>query len=557
MATYFVRPDASHGGANDGTSYADAWQGYSSINWTTLRGDVNTIYVCGTHGRWQILSKTNNGNLTTARGDYPGDPGVIDGDTLQSIQQNNTDDILYKNLTLTSASNDIAYVYGGSSNITFENCVFIDGSRAIFYTTILAAREMTGLTVRDCTVYGQSSNGIQIQCDNAVTQDISDITISGCEVYNLGGRGIILSSNATDSAVHTALIENTSVHDCGVIQELNGVSIRTTATGVLTTTPEAIKPYGVIVDNCTFYGNGYVGIEFSATTNTNNQPCILRNSLIYDNCQGATLDAGNVENIGCKGLIVEDCEIHTFVAPSQFDGVGLWMDLTFSAANALAPTECIYQRNKIYNHTFDTSFSAWDAVESNTNIGGPGIHILGGNNNKVIGNVIYGNTTGIQLRVHDNSSQTPSGNEIVNNTFVNNTVVGIALIDIDDTTNIIENNIFYGGEYGLLDTSAWADEEWGGANGYATKTISNNNFFGQSIGAIAGATGITNTDPVTTDPQLDSNYNLSTTSACLAAGVKWWTGPNPSGYNGEPFSDFDTDIGANQSTHSPFHPVNL
>lgn len=29
------------------------------------------------------------------------------------------------------------------------------------------------------------------------------------------------------------------------------------------------------------------------------------------------------------------------------------------------------------------------------------------------------------------------------------------------------------------------------------------------------------------------------------------------GANGEPFPGFDVDIGANQSTHGPFHPVNL
>jgi len=47
-------------------------------------------------------------------------------------------------------------------------------------------------------------------------------------------------------------------------------------------------------------------------------------------------------------------------------------------------------------------------------------------------------------------------------------------------------------------------------------------------------------------------------SVGIGIGYKWWgNNPNPVGADGEPFSDFHTDIGSVQSTHSPFHPVNL
>ncbi len=46
-------------------------------------------------------------------------------------------------------------------------------------------------------------------------------------------------------------------------------------------------------------------------------------------------------------------------------------------------------------------------------------------------------------------------------------------------------------------------------------------------------------------------------SSAVGVGGKWWTGTNPSGLNGEPFSEFDTDCGSSQSTHGPFHPLNL
>lgn len=68
---------------------------------------------------------------------------------------------------------------------------------------------------------------------------------------------------------------------------------------------------------------------------------------------------------------------------------------------------------------------------------------------------------------------------------------------------------------------------------------------------------LTNPDGSTADPLLSDTNELGVSSPCVGAGKKFWTGPNPQGANGEPFSDWDTDIGANQSTHSPFHPKNL
>ena len=65
------------------------------------------------------------------------------------------------------------------------------------------------------------------------------------------------------------------------------------------------------------------------------------------------------------------------------------------------------------------------------------------------------------------------------------------------------------------------------------------------------------TDAIIADPDIDSNYIPNSTSPLIGTGSKWWTGPNPIGNNGEPFSDIDTDIGSVQSTYGPFHPKNL
>ena len=47
-------------------------------------------------------------------------------------------------------------------------------------------------------------------------------------------------------------------------------------------------------------------------------------------------------------------------------------------------------------------------------------------------------------------------------------------------------------------------------------------------------------------------------SILIGNGDKWWAdGPHPIGFDGEPFSDFDTDIAGMQTKRGNFHPSNL
>ena len=57
---------------------------------------------------------------------------------------------------------------------------------------------------------------------------------------------------------------------------------------------------------------------------------------------------------------------------------------------------------------------------------------------------------------------------------------------------------------------------------------------------------------VNSDGTLQSDF-----TEAVGTGSKWWTGINPVSSNGEPYANLDVDKGGNQSTHGPFHPVNL
>ena len=52
--TLYVRPAGGAYGSEDGSTYADAWDGIENVEWGVDAGDVgpgDTLYVCGTHIR--------------------------------------------------------------------------------------------------------------------------------------------------------------------------------------------------------------------------------------------------------------------------------------------------------------------------------------------------------------------------------------------------------------------------------------------------------------------------------------------------------------------------
>jgi hypothetical protein len=173
------------------------------------------------------------------------------------------------------------------------------------------------------------------------------------------------------------------------------------------------------------------------------------------------------------------------------------------------------------------------------------------------GNIWAGNYVSdseIGMRVTDSENIGNQSITIANNTFVDCGYGATKhILDIDDdgvsaSTTIIKNNIFYGKS--AADTQAVYVSATVVTNG--TVTESNNCYYNNNVNNTVALT-----DEITTDPQLDANGYPASTSPCIGAGVKWWTGANPVGADGEPFADMETDIGAIQSKHSILHPTKL
>ena len=77
MTNWYVRPSGGTYGAEDGTSYADAWDGFTNVG-TVSPGD--RLYYCGTFTN-EILNFQQSGTLANPiiiDGSYSADPGIIE-----------------------------------------------------------------------------------------------------------------------------------------------------------------------------------------------------------------------------------------------------------------------------------------------------------------------------------------------------------------------------------------------------------------------------------------------------------------------------------------------
>lgn len=101
VTEYYVRPGAADqvpyaSGANDGSSYANAWQGLNNANFRTAANTASNamFWICGSHRALQgspttyynipIASGVSRSKPKIFRGDYPGDPGSVWGGYIPS-----------------------------------------------------------------------------------------------------------------------------------------------------------------------------------------------------------------------------------------------------------------------------------------------------------------------------------------------------------------------------------------------------------------------------------------------------------------------------------------
>jgi len=196
---YYVDKNAS--GQNNGTSWANAWESFSSINWGSVDpGDV--VYVSGgtdstVYGNLSIGASGTEGNPITIRNSYEaGHNGrvIIDyrGNTSQNCIHTNSNDYLYIKGFETYGGARGVYVFTSSYYVTVDSCIVMDfrgqgGIRIGGQDCYTCPQMSIGVVIKNCTVISPAGV-VGGQTDVIYAQGAHNTTLDGNFLWqrNLG-----------------------------------------------------------------------------------------------------------------------------------------------------------------------------------------------------------------------------------------------------------------------------------------------------------------------------------------------------------------------------------
>ncbi len=128
MADWFVRPNTSHSGTRNGTSYATAWGGWDEIVWGASGVNTgDTLYVCGAHSYTAVKSITAAVTGITIRGDNAAEAGSLSFTGTNIYFNVNRSSTTVQSLTITSQDRCIVPSGTPQTGFTLKNCT-LNGS---------------------------------------------------------------------------------------------------------------------------------------------------------------------------------------------------------------------------------------------------------------------------------------------------------------------------------------------------------------------------------------------------------------------------------------------
>lgn len=466
--------------------------------WAGLTAGTDVLYVHGTiTTQFQVGKSGTSGNLMEINGSKYN--AVYASTDAQTMRTNSNNYVYINGGTFTGGTDYQFYPFGSTDDIYVENATFIPVA-----------------SITDC---------IRFICQTAPCKNFS---VTNCSFAWADG---MLSSA---SAVRMAYLSNTTSANFvdGFIFSNNESSLQCRI--IYSTNSNAYtngrRTKNLRCENNVFRNTPAVSVNLVATSGDADSYSVIGNNQFY-NCgittTGVLGDLVNVIQTGNNLQLV--IEKNTIINPNTSatggDGHGIIVD-----------------------HLDTTQFSDGIIVRCNTITGATskatasGINVYSGTNTQVYGNVCKNNNIGIKIALAGST-----GTTVNNNTLRDNINWG-GQCDSSAPSSIWKNNVFSGSTTGL------------GSNSIGTlPTESYNTYYNNTtdLSDLGTPQTIDSTSTAAIIDPLDSSDVPVNKGDAFANGIKWWTGPNPESYSGEPFSDFDTDIGAIQSTYSPFHPVNL
>jgi len=169
---YFVRPAGTTYGDGSGTSYANAWSGFSSINWSLLEN--KTLNVCGTH--FELLVVGCN-NVTIVGNNILG-AGIIDGQSTRiCLIIDGYNNVLINNLTLNNGlvSNALNKLTTGT---IYNNCIFDTSTNQTTQHEGINVSSLIEVTYNNCIFKNGADDGVSLHGNN------TNVTINNCTFEN-------------------------------------------------------------------------------------------------------------------------------------------------------------------------------------------------------------------------------------------------------------------------------------------------------------------------------------------------------------------------------------
>ncbi len=242
---YYVRPAGTTYGSGNGTSYANAWSGFSAINWTSVANGNGILWIDGVHSETLTVGASGKAGYPVYAKGYSASV------SLSGVQITTKDYVTIDGIIAENSSGNGMRVDGVSRNIVIKNCTIRNNVLSGIGTW--DTTHYSSLTVDSCLVY---HNGSVTTHNNGIYFMGGSVIIRNCTIYNNGwnasaepglSQGIYIGEHYAGGGPQSAEIYNNTIynHPYGA-----GVRLKN----------------GANVYNNTIYGNQDGGIALASAT---------------------------------------------------------------------------------------------------------------------------------------------------------------------------------------------------------------------------------------------------------------------------------------------------
>jgi hypothetical protein len=472
MTTWYVRPNTSHNATRNGTSYANAWGGWSEIVWGA--SGVKTgddLYVCGAHVYATGITVGVHTAVVapvTIRGDLAADPGSISFTTLTdtlTMARACTNLLGFTNVaavTHNGAAVNCRYLYntfntpGSTSGIRF-------GAVNDFHSDIEIRGNTFNTIAPSPTVHAAIRWWVQTGSNSSMTR----CTIEKNTFTNQANRSVIEFRTQNDSNAAATMTDIKVNYNTW--SNYAGTALGLDCPGTLGL---PFAAHGVQVRGNTFTNGlesptavfgGCIGLTGWGPSTTPG----FGDNLVADNVATNIVGPTSFVDTFWGSYLIQD-NVGDGFTTNSIDGNGIILDI--------GTVNTIVRRNRIKN--------AWG--KAGVFNSGCGLMILGQcTNNQIYGNWFSGMQTGIFL----GDTQGACDNKVHNNVFLGVTQNAVYIHSTAALLNgmLCANNFFGGDGYSVRDLSGanWTMEQFNTFSGFSLGT-SNHTLGSRSVTRAAG-----------------------------------------------------------------------